>query len=153
MVITLDSNVLIYAYNKDTEHKRTIASGLILRAMAEPSRLVLTLQALGEFYRVATRKQKETPDRVKQAISRLHAVFAIATPMPSAIFEAIDANRDHGIQYWDAMMWATARQIGASHILSEDLQDGRSLGGVTFVNPFNEANTGLVDRLLPPVQP
>ena len=29
--------------------------------------------------------------------------------------------------------------------------DGRTLGGVTFVNPFAPANDALVDRILPPV--
>ncbi|MFM2044095.1 MAG: hypothetical protein RLY86_2671 [Pseudomonadota bacterium] len=151
MVITFDSNILIYAYNKDSYGQRDIARDLVLRAMALPSSLVLTLQALGEFYQVATRKQKESPDRVRQAIARLHAVFPITTPMPSTIFAAIDANREHGIQFWNAMIWATARQVGVTHVLSEDFQDGRTLGGVTFVNPFNPTNAELVDRLLPPV--
>lgn len=34
------------------------------------------------------------------------------------------------------MLWATARRAGCRLLLSEDLQDGRFLGGVLFRNPF-----------------
>jgi hypothetical protein len=38
-------------------------------------------------------------------------------------------------------------------ILTEDGQDGRSLNGVTFVNPFNPANNSVLDKALPPLEP
>ena len=44
----------------------------------------------------------------------------------------------------------TAWRYGCQLILSEDGQDGRSLDGVTFVNPFNERNGSLLDQALPP---
>ena len=34
------------------------------------------------------------------------------------------------------MLWATARQSGCSAVLTEDMQHGRRLGGVAFLNPF-----------------
>ena len=40
--------------------------------------------------------------------------------------------------------------VGCQLILSEDGQDGRSLDGVTFVNPFNERNGSLLDQALLP---
>jgi predicted nucleic acid-binding protein len=48
----------------------------------------------------------------------------------------MDAVEEHRLSFWDAMLWATARQIGCAAILSEDMQDGRRLGGVAFINPF-----------------
>lgn len=36
----------------------------------------------------------------------------------------------------DAVLWATARRVGCTTLLTEDLQDGRTLDGVTFRNPF-----------------
>ena len=48
---------------------------------------------------------------------------------------AIDAVHEHGLSFWDAMIWATARQAGCSTVLSEDMQDGQRLGGVEFVDP------------------
>lgn len=34
------------------------------------------------------------------------------------------------------MMWATAKRAGCRILVSKDGQDGRTLGGVTIVNPF-----------------
>jgi predicted nucleic acid-binding protein len=36
------------------------------------------------------------------------------------------------------------------YLMTEDLQDGRLLDGVRFVNPFDSANNGIVDAALPP---
>ncbi len=48
----------------------------------------------------------------------------------------MDAVEEHRLSFWDAMLWATARQAGSSAIVSEDMQDGRRLSGVEFINPF-----------------
>jgi len=40
--------------------------------------------------------------------------------------------------------------MGLSFLMTEDLQDGRSLHGLTIVNPFQPVNDALVDHILPP---
>ena len=46
----------------------------------------------------------------------------------------------HNLSFWDAMQWAVAKQAGATLLLSEDLQHGRELEGVRFLNPFLDSN-------------
>ena len=48
------------------------------------------------------------------------------------------------------MLWASARRAGVTHLLTEDLQDGFTLQGVTFINPFNRENDLLIDGVLSP---
>ena len=36
----------------------------------------------------------------------------------------------------DAMLWSVADDADCSILLTEDLQHGRRLGNVTFINPF-----------------
>ena len=50
--------------------------------------------------------------------------------------DAIDAVAAHSWSFRDAMIWATAKRAQCRLLLSEDGQDGRTLGGVTTVNPF-----------------
>jgi predicted nucleic acid-binding protein len=45
------------------------------------------------------------------------------------------------------MLWATLDQAGCRTLLTEDFQDGRTLGGVTFLNPFELANSELAVAL------
>lgn len=62
---------------------------------------------------------------------------------------ATRAVRDHGLSFWDALLWATVRRAGVRTLISEDLQDGRMLEGVRIVNPFAAHNAALLDRMLP----
>lgn len=63
-------------------------------------------------------------------------VFPIVSAGDAALVEAIDGVAEHHLSFWDAMLWTTARQRGCSAIISENMQDGRRLGGVEFINPF-----------------
>ncbi len=52
------------------------------------------------------------------------------------VAEALRGAEQHGLPYWDALIWATAKLAGIPVVLSEDFQDGREIEGVTFQNPF-----------------
>ena len=41
-----------------------------------------------------------------------------------------------GLPWWDSLIVAAAQVGGGTHLLTEDLQDGQSLDGVTVVDPF-----------------
>jgi predicted nucleic acid-binding protein len=62
---------------------------------------------------------------------------------------AMRAVGEHRLSFWDAMLWATARRAGVRLLITEDLQDGRVLEGVRFVNPFAVHNDALIDREIP----
>ena len=42
----------------------------------------------------------------------------------------------HGLSFWDALIWAAARQNDVGAIYTEDYQHGRDVNGVRFINPF-----------------
>ena len=67
---------------------------------------------------------------------------------PRSLEDSLVMLRSHGLSFWDALLWATVRAVGCRVLLSEDMQDGRVLGGVTILNPFAEANTPRVNALL-----
>jgi predicted nucleic acid-binding protein len=50
------------------------------------------------------------------------------------------ANLEHGLPVWDALIWAVCDRAGVEVLASEDFQNGRRLGRVTFLNPFDPAN-------------
>ena len=55
---------------------------------------------------------------------------------PSMTFLALDAMARHSLSFWDALIWAAAKENGVSLIYSEDFQDGRTIEGVRIVNPL-----------------
>jgi len=59
------------------------------------------------------------------------------TPVDAALLSrAWAVERRFGLQYWDALIVASAQRSGCRHLLTEDLQDGQELDGVLVMNPF-----------------
>ena len=75
-------------------------------------------------------------------------VFQVISANDTALVDAMDAVDEHRLSFWDAMIWATARQIGCAALLSEDMQDGRRLSGIEFIDPFSADATARLAALL-----
>lgn len=147
MRLTFDTNILVYAVHSQAGDKHALAANLVGRAASADC--VLTLQSLAEFYYVVTRKAAIAVARASPFVSGWAEIFEVATTDAQALERAMGAVRDHGLGFWDALLWATARQAGCRLLLSEDFQDGRSLDGVRFVNPFNPDNAAILETAMP----
>ena len=143
---SLDTNILVYAVDRDAGKRHEEARDLIGRASRRDC--VLTVQALAEFFHATTRKNLLDPARASAFVRDWLDVFHVTSADDTALVDAMDAVEEHRLSFWDAMLWATARQIGCSAILSEDMQDGRRLSGVEFINPFAADATARLAALL-----
>jgi predicted nucleic acid-binding protein len=65
--LTLDTNILIYAIDRDAKDKHERAISIVDQSISLDC--VLTLQALCEFYAAATRKKYATHDEASLIIS------------------------------------------------------------------------------------
>lgn len=134
--VTIDTNVLVYAVDRSAGEKHAHAVWLLDAAV--DWNCVLALQALNEFFAATTRKRMmPVADAVAQVEDWLR-LFPIQTAGPGTLRRAMAAVREHRLSFWDAMLWATAREAGCTLLLSENFQHGRVLGGVRFHNPFVE---------------
>lgn len=133
---TLDSNILVYALDGHAGDRHRMAAELIVQAAERDC--VLTLQALAEFFFVVTRKGAMPVDDAKAQIEDWKALFPVRAAESATLTRAIAAVRDHGLAFWDAMLWACAKESGCAVVLSEYFQHGRTLKGVRFHNPFAE---------------
>jgi predicted nucleic acid-binding protein len=147
VTISLDTNVLVYAANVDDPERHPVARDVIRRATETDC--VLTLQSLAEFVRVMTGKARMPYAETRRFVDDWRRIFRVQAADEDAFDMALDAAAAHRLPIFDAMLWATARRAGCTVLISEDFQDGRSLGGVTFLNPFEPKNARRLDRLLP----
>ena len=139
---SLDTNILVYAVDLNSGLRHDEAVEMV--GQAAKCDCVLTIQSLAEFFRATTRKGLLDPAHAGAFVRDWLGLFDIASADDQALVDAMDAVEEHGLSFWDAMLWATARRARCSAILTEDLQDGRRLGGVRFLNPFRTENR---DRL------
>lgn len=134
MNFAIDSNIMVYAEGVNGAAGEA-ASRLLIHRLPEEQGLV-PLQALGELYNVLTRKAGWSGERARDAVLSWRDTF---TPMPTtdyALSKALDLATDHRLSVWDSVIVAVASENGCRLLISEDMQDGFTWGGVTVVNPF-----------------
>ncbi|EKV26279.1 hypothetical protein C882_2857 [Caenispirillum salinarum AK4] len=148
MRFTLDSNVLVYAYDEAAGSRHAIALALLERAFQAD--LVITIQSLAELFHVLTRKGKLPADHARQVVARLAGTAEVIAADEECLFSAMTMVARHQWSFWDAMMFATARQAGCALLVSEDGQDRRHLDGLTIVNPFTDTPSPLLYEALAP---
>lgn len=149
MTCAFDTNVLVYTLRTRENDKQARARELVDRGTRHDA-LALLLQSLTEFSHVALRKLRMDVRLVERRISAFSRAAPVHAPTADDLLAALALVRRHKLAFWDALMCATAERVGADHLLSEDMQDGRRFGGLTIVNPFRPENARLVDRILPP---
>ena len=145
MRVTLDSNLLVYAADVDAGQRHRQSLGIVDRAVRADC--VLALQCLAEFYYVTTRKEKLTLTQAAAFVADWRDAVMVCGATTETLTDAVAA---HHLPFWNAMLWAAVQQAGCDLLLTEDFQDGRRLGAVTFVNPFDPANAEVLERALAP---
>ncbi|MDO8835794.1 MAG: PIN domain-containing protein [Vicinamibacterales bacterium] len=132
----VDTNILIYAHDADAGRKRDIARELLQSLWSERTG-VLSTQVLQEFYVNATRKiRTPLPKPAARSVVNTYASWSGGGITPEDVTAAFAIEDSAGIAFWDALIVASAVRSGADRILSEDLNPGQAIAGVTVVNPF-----------------
>jgi predicted nucleic acid-binding protein len=144
--LALDTNVLAYAEGVDGEERRAKAMALVARIPQDVG--VIPAQVLGELFNVLVRKAGRSRETARDALLSWRDAFSTAPTDPGILLAAADLAVDHKLGIWDSVILATASDAGCRLLLSEDMQEGFTWGGVTIVNPFSAAHSPLLESVL-----
>lgn len=142
-MIAVDSNLLIYSLlrSDDVRHGRAL---LVLDRLVERRQFFLPLQVIGETFHVLVRKARFDASEASRMIGT-YASFAHVEPYHhDDVLAGMEAVAQHRLSFWDAVIWAVCERSGVATLLTEDMQDGRTLGRVTFVDPFGKRAAALL---------
>jgi predicted nucleic acid-binding protein len=131
---TLDTNILVCSVDSRAGPRHEMARSVV--ESAARCDCWRTLQAVPEFFVVATRKQAMPYAEAAEQIDDWLALFPAAAPSATAVRKALASAVGGRAAYWDALLIATAAEAGCAAILTEDLADGSVLHGIRVVNPF-----------------
>ena len=125
----IDTNVLIYAQGagpkSETAREVILAGG------------VISVQVVNEFAAVLRRKFRLEWDMIAEALVDVREALGPVRPIDVDIhLHALDLARSHDFGFYDALIVASALAAGCDTLLTEDLQSGRRIAGLTIVNPF-----------------
>jgi predicted nucleic acid-binding protein len=134
--VFVDTNILIYAHDLDSDVKYEIA-GAILKKLWQEGAGVISTQVLQEFYVNVTRK---IPDPLSPAKARgileNYMAWHVEWNGPESILRASEIEERHLLSFWDSLIVAAACNAKAEKILTEDLNHGQIIEGVVIENPF-----------------
>lgn len=132
--VFLDTNVLVYVFDRDAPAKQRRARDLLER---HRNAIVLSTQVLQEFYVTVTRKLgRPLPEADAEATVRDLTVFDVVALDTDLVLRGIARARANRLSIWDALVIEAALTRGCTTLLSEDLQAGRRFGPLRVENPF-----------------
>lgn len=135
-LVFVDTNVLLYAFDEADAPKRDRARAW-LAACWRGRCGRLSTQVLNEFYSNARRKFAAaiSAGDARSEVRRyqLWKPWQIDQPTIETAW-AVESRYD--INYWDAMLVASAQHLGCTLLLTEDLQHDQRIDKLRIVNPF-----------------
>ncbi|MEP9373931.1 PIN domain-containing protein [Mesorhizobium sp. KR1-2] len=133
--VFVDSNILLYTRDLELSEKAQSALDW-MREAARRNLACANLQVLNEVTNVMLRKRGDlSPEEIFAQIDELR--FLGVSPIDQ---QTVATARRFRLQtrysWWDCLLLASALELGCEFFLSEDLQDGQAIEGLTIVDPF-----------------
>ncbi len=138
MKIALDTNVLAYSVGLVValeDREKVQASRAMIADLMTSAKLVVPVQVLGELFHL-TRRRTDDLEFARTSVVQAAERFETVASTQDRLLAAIDLATAHKLQFWNALILTAAANAGCSLLLSEDMQDGFAVFGLTVVNPF-----------------
>jgi len=137
----LDSNILVYAYDKSEIKKHETAKELVKEKWKKEDS-VLSIQNLAEFYSVITNKIEKPLEinKAKQIVLDYIDGFEILRYNEKTVVEAINIQAIYKIPFWDALIVATMEENSIDTIITENEKDFKKVKWIKTINPFKKGD-------------
>jgi predicted nucleic acid-binding protein len=133
--ITLDSNILIYAFASNDDFRKDIAKELITKCN------IISLQAINETAWVLLKKYNFPKEQLEQVLQFLKEQFIISSLTPNILDQTLALCKKYNFSFWDSMMIAAALDNHCSIIYTEDLNHNQLIENrLRIINPFINKN-------------
>lgn len=125
----IDSNVILYLLSanarKADQAEQIVAEGG-----------VISVQVLNEVTSVCRKKLTMDWAEIEAVLQAIKASLDIVPLTEASHTKAVALAQRYQLSFYDAHICASAMIAGASELLSEDMQAGFSMDGLTVRNPF-----------------
>ena len=130
----LDTNILIYVYSVDEKEKQAKATEII---EMNRNALLISNQVINELCNTLFKKFSKSSAEVIDVITELSSALPITEFSLQTQIEAVRLMGLYSLQFYDALIIATALEHGCHTLITEDMQNGLIVEGqLTISNPF-----------------
>jgi predicted nucleic acid-binding protein len=121
--IMVDANVLLYSHDH-AEPAKQVAAAVLIDRLTREGQIILSAQALNEFFWNATRTQKRKrkglalmgEEDAARIVQRWCNLIPIVPVTRDVTLRAIRSFPRHSLSFWDALIWAAAKENGVGLI-------------------------------------
>jgi len=134
--VFVDTNVLVYAEDRDAGNKHDTARHLVAD-LWRSGEGVLSVQVLQEFFVTVTRNlPRPLGTDEALAIVEQYLTWQVVENTGDLLLAGIRLASELKISFWDALILQAARLEHCDRLWTEDLNHGQRIGDLTIVNPF-----------------
>ena len=131
----VDTSVVVYAYSTTDLRKAEIARDVLRMPGAW-----ISTQVLSELSNVSQRKLGMPAQEIAKAVRQLVETRRVLVVQVEHIVAALELGRRYHYSYYDSLIIASARAVGATILYTEDLHTGQTIeGNLRIVSPFAPA--------------
>ncbi|MCL2850105.1 MAG: PIN domain-containing protein [Micrococcales bacterium] len=133
MRVFLDTNVLVYRFDRTDPARQRTAAALLAR---EDVDFVVSTQVLIELFAVLTGKFAVPRADATRVLRELDLPVVVTDR--TFVLDAAATATSHQLPIFDALILQAAAQSDCAELWSEDFSSGSELRGVRIVNPFSD---------------
>lgn len=132
----VDTNILVYAEDRDAGSKHAIARDLVAD-LWHSGEGVLSVQVLQEFFVNITRKiPRPLSSKEASTIVEQYLTWRVVDNTGELLLAGIRLASTLKISFWDALILQAAQVERCDRLWTEDLNHGQRIGDLTITNPF-----------------
>lgn len=133
----IDSNLLVYAYEKEGSAKKEKAKELLNECLSGERQFAISSQNLSEFVSATTRKGKLSIEEARNFVIKLSKFegFRKINYRVETIPIALEFVQQFKASFWDSLLAAIMRENGIFNIYTENVKDFK-MPWINAVNPL-----------------
>lgn len=136
--VFLDTNILVYLFDKSEKEKQTKVKKLISDLLPQ-TRMFVSVQVINEFINVTSKKIAApiSPAQQKEIIEFINDIFIVTPLNVDTTLSALEISQKYKLSFWDSLIISSALENKCNVLYSEDMQNGFSVyNKIKIVNPF-----------------
>lgn len=136
--VALDTNILAYLAGVSRipgDDAKIARTRVLVEQLSANCTLIAPIQTLGELF-IVLRRAGATAEDARSVLIEFADSLGASSSTRGSMLAAADLVVDHRLQFWDALIVSAAVEAGCTLLLSEDMQHGFIVRGLTVINPL-----------------
>ncbi|MFH0713582.1 MAG: PIN domain-containing protein [Candidatus Micrarchaeota archaeon] len=131
----IDTNVLVYAFDNDSEKREKAIK--LLKTYCDAENCIVSSQNLAEFVFVVTGKKVNVElSKAINFVENLAGMVPVLNYSEQEVLRACQIKGEYDVPFFDALLVATMEKAGVSTIVTENEKDFKNIKWLKVINPF-----------------